>query len=159
MLIIGLFVIFLALIICGIFRLKKLTSSDNDVNWMMVIAGGVFLFGLIVCLAMNYISSTTEIARLGVFKDYNVQNYAMVVSETGAILSAEEFGAVLIEGSVEKTQVGVELTVRLIEWREAVNSYNNRVATLRASRSSWVLGGVLAVPPVPDELVFLIISK
>jgi len=159
MLIIGLFVIFLALIICGIVRLKKVISSDKDVNWIMIVVGGVCLFGLIVCLAENYISSTAEIARLGVFKDYNVRNYAVVVSKTEAILSAEEFDAVLIEGSIEKTRVGIELTARLIEWREAVNEYNNRVATLKASRSSWVLGGVLVIPPVPDNLVSLIISR
>jgi hypothetical protein len=159
MLIIGLFVIFLALIICGIVGLKKVISSDKDANWIMIVVGGVCLFGLIVCLAENYISSTTEIARLDVFRNYNVQNYAVIVSETEAILSAKEFSVVLIEGSVEKTQVGIELTARLIEWREAVNTYNNRVATLRACRSSWVLGGVLAIPPVPDDLVSLIISR
>lgn len=161
MLIIGLFVIFLALLVYGIVRVKRgiCSKTSNDENWLMTVIGAVCLFGLILYLASSYIDNTAEIARLGVFRNYNVKNYAVVVSETEAILSVKEFGVVLIEGSVEKLQVGIELSARLIEWREAVNKYNNRVVTLRALRSSWVLGGILVIPPIPDDLISLSISR
>jgi len=121
--------------------------------------GGLLLLVFILILVMSYNGNINNIARLEAFKNYNVENFSSVVSETEAILSNEVFiNSAIVEGSIEKIQVGVELSERMLEWMKAVNDYNDLLAILKAQEKNVFLGGGLVIPPIPNDLIFLTIK-
>jgi len=148
MIIVAIFIISLALFFWGLQR-------DDGIAAF----GIIILLILIIVVGISYNSNIGNIARLEAFQEYNIKNYSMVVSETEAILSKEKFEkASMIEGSIEKVNIGAEISNRMVELREAVNKYNNSLASLRAYRKNKVIGGIFIVPPVPENLNFIVVE-
>jgi heme/copper-type cytochrome/quinol oxidase subunit 1 len=161
MLIFGLTLVFLAMLIAGFIGLRQKKSDylDHDIDYAMISIGGIFVLILWALVGFIYVGNTINIKKLQTFKDHNVQNYAVTVSETRILLSEKEFRNVLVEGSLEKMQVGAEVSKRLVEWRDKVNDYNLNVASIRVIRDLWVLPGFLVMPEIPDDLVPIVIEK
>lgn len=158
MLIIGFGIIFLALMIGCIVGLKKSDSYSNEGWWIGTVFSGLILIIIIIVALVAYAANATRVSELKAFRDVNVQNYSVVVAETRAILSSEEFIDKMVEGSLEKTGTGQSIADRIKEWRDAVNQYNIEVAGKQRTRSLWLYPGWLIMPPEINELALLTIK-
>lgn len=159
MLIIGLTILFLALIIWGVWKIR---SGEKEDGKTLICFGSFFLIVFWFIVACWYQGNAIDIAQRQVFRNYNVENYAAAVSITKAILSEVEYtkaATLLIEGSVEKLKVGEAVTLRVREWRDKVNEHNTAVATMRVLRGSWHIPGFLFMPEIPPDLTLLVIQN
>ena len=112
------------------------------------IRGGTHAFGVVVALlglaisvvsgAVTYTSSGMNAAKLEAFYVSNLSAYTATVDNTTIYLSEDEITGHLIEGSIEKVGLGVEVANRLKEVREAVTEYNEALAKHRFQEDSWL---------------------
>ena len=94
----------------------------------------------------NYISYPQHKA----FYEVNAQNYAITVDETSVLLSQEKYiseALIPIEGSIEKTELAKTISDRIVEWRDAVNLYNQTIASLQYLDNTIWFGCM-----IPDEV-------
>lgn len=159
---IGLGVLFLVMLVVGVVGIVKdaLKHRHNYSGWVaMTVLGALFFVVLGLIVVLTYVNNSITIKKLETFRDYNAQNYAVTVSETRAILSERGFSNAIIEGSLEKTNVGAEISRLLVEWRDQVNKYNITIASMRAIRNFQFLPGWIVMPEIPASLTPIVISK
>lgn len=121
--------------------------KNRDGGWIFfflgIIAAVVFL---IVCIAVPA-GKGAALARMEAFYEANVQNYEVAADKTASYLSMEEFQALFIAGSIEKLELADEIAARILEWRDAVNRYNNKLASFTYyDQNAWV-GTFYPTPP------------
>jgi len=159
MVIFSLGVIFLAVFVFCIFGIVRNRDNYDKTGWYLgIIWSAIVLVTLLIAVPCAYAGNATRVAELRAFSESNIQNYATAVEETKVILSKEEFTARLIDGSLEKTNVGQSVSQRIIEWRDAVNAYNLDVAHKQRMRSLWVYPGFLIMPSEVNDLPQLTIK-
>lgn len=149
---------FATMIAGGIIGCKRAERYHDDGYIAMVVFGTMLLTVLVGAWIIVGTNNVMYIERWRVFRDYNAQNYAAAVEETRVILSEKTFTQAFVEGSIEKTQVGAELSKRIAEWRDSVNRYNSTIASMRAVRNNFWLGSFI-MPEIPPDLRPLVIGK
>jgi hypothetical protein len=137
---------FVGLIIWGIIAdMRNNYSVDTGVLYGFGIA---FLVLSILILSIYTIDNYNGLAKWKAFYETNNTNYAITIDKTASYLSSDKFvSGALVEGSIEKVQLGPAISDRIKEWRDAVNDYNTTIASLKFFDSNiWT--GVM----VPDEV-------
>lgn len=100
------------------------------------------------------VSKVGQAARVEAFYEANVNNYAVTVTATEAVLSETEFlEGILVEGSLEKFEYATQVALRIQEWRDAVNSYNTQLQLIRTFDRNIVVGCIY--PTLPEHIVLL----
>jgi hypothetical protein len=145
---------FVVMIIWGIVkdiqyhRQKNHHHGDHDDVDMLyaLFFGFAVLFTLI--LSLWTLNNYNGQAQWEAFYEANSANYAVAVDKTASYLSSEKFvSGALVEGSIEKFQLGPVVSDRIKEWRDALNEYNTTIASMKFFDSNiWT--GVM----VPDEV-------
>ena len=154
MLIGGLFLIFMFLLILGIAKVR----NYDDWPDFCIVFGATFLLFLVPTVLATYVNNGASLARWQTFYDTNVANYAITVDKTAVYLSTSDFENKMVAGSVEKLQQAGYVSERIKEWRDSINEYNSTIASMRYLRSSWLLGGIFVIPPIPSGLIPLRIN-
>jgi hypothetical protein len=119
----------LALLAWGIWG--KARDGGFDAGDFRTSFGCIFTFIALLILLISTIVNAGAYARLKAFSEQNIYNYSTTVDKTSALLSTEEFKDVLIQGSLEKTELAKAVSERYAEWRDDVNEYNLNVASMQ----------------------------
>jgi hypothetical protein len=116
-------------------------------------AFGIGLISAIICTTLFVVllgftfANGEGLAKWQAFYTTNESNYRVVIKETEALLSREQFENQLIAGSVEKWQQSEYVSLAIKNWVDSVNQYNSTIVSMQYfNRSIWI--GVL----VPDEV-------
>ena len=152
--------IILFLVLAGIlgisaFLYSKKKRGFDDAVLSLLIIGCIVLVMLACGLTGGFAAHNLgKSARMEMFYNVNAQNYANAVQETDDVLSVslDKFVEALVplEGSVEKMDVGQEVALRIKEWRDSVNTFNNDLAGMRRYDGN-VWTGIL-YPTLPDDI-------
>ncbi len=150
-----LFILGIGLIILGVILCK---NNDDSMGGVFAVCFGVVIsITLLVALPIETMTNGSDVAEMKTFLESNTQNYQYSVSETASYLSIDTFKeGVLVEGSIEKLQQAGYVSERIKEWRDSVNEYNTKLASLRYYDSN-IFTGVL-VPNEVQDMKFLVIK-
>lgn len=158
-----LFIATIGLILWGVIRRqmgwthKKVNGVPHTDGETTAIAFGASLtvILLLICSLVPLAQGNT-IYKLQAFRDANYSNYQFAADETASYLSVEKFteGALIpIDGSIEKFQLAGYVSERVLEWRDSVNKYNIKVASLKYFNDNAFTG--ILIPDKIDELELL----
>ena len=107
---------------------------------LTVVALGV----LVGCTISNHVG----LVKLQNFYEYNSVNYEITIDKTASYLSQEQFlESAIIEGSIEKMEQAGYVSERLKEWRNAINDYNETIASMKFFDSTIWFGSL-----VPNDI-------
>jgi len=140
---------------------KHRSYDDDPAESFAVVACMLAIIGAITCVALGIslpISNLGDANNLQTFYDVNASNYATTIQDTQNILTIDSnlVTQSLIEGSVEKTNVGASLSTRIAEYRDAVNEYNAGLRRMRSYDHNTTLG--ILYPTLPDYLKPIVIK-
>jgi len=156
LLFIGFAIVGLILTIFAFGHDRKNYLVDDPARLGAVIAGIGILLILSIITPARYVSSLGDNAELQAFYD-TAENYAYAIDKTSDILTIDgellEHALVPIYGNIEKTQVGVELAKRIVEYRDEVMKYNKELARVRVLDESPITGIFVATPNQSLKLI------
>jgi len=154
MLFVILLVIFAALLIFGIYKLKRYKGYDKD-GWKVLIgiSIGAIVTLLLVPVCMS-IDLQKDVAELEAFHDANSANYITAIELTEDLLSDPAItDGFLVDGSLEKMEQGQAVSARIAEWRNAINNYNSDLREMEKMKGNFWVG--LVYPSLPERLEVL----
>lgn len=121
-----------------------------------MIIGGCLIVAFIAYTLPMYCYYMDKQAQLEAFYNTNNQNYSIIVDKTDDLLtlSADAYLDTLVDGSIEKMEVGSAEAQRLAEWRDAVVDYNTtRSRVLKYDSSFWFGNLVPDVSYLPEIII------
>ncbi len=139
---------------------NKTEKNSDDGQWVALVFGTIALVVGILIVGLWTISNYLSFPEHQAFYQVNAQNYAITVDETSTLLSQEKYiseALIPIEGSIEKTDLAKTVSERIVEWRDAVNNYNRKVASLQYLDKSIIFG--IMIPNRIHELKLLSIGE
>ena len=149
-----LFIIFIAL------GFASLVAALIFKNKLAIIGSIAFILLSIVIPVGIYSSNIGTIADLEAFFTASSTNFQVSRDDTASYLSEEKIESditlIPITGSIERLGVGQSTADRVLEYRNAVNSYNTAFAKYRAYKNSALFG--IAYPEVPSHMRLLVIN-
>lgn len=154
----GLFLLSLVVVIVMVYCFYRWVVIDDD----DIIAGlgslgiltGVIVFSFII--TCSYTGNISRIAEMDAFVETNKAVYVTTITDTALILSPESANTnIVLQGSVEKVNVGAITAERMKELRDQVTKYNNDIASFRALKNNWFTGWLY--PDVPGKLKYIAI--
>jgi hypothetical protein len=121
------------------------------------ISGTMLVIGLLIGLPIQTFKNGATVAEMQTFLESNTKNYQYSIDETASYLSSDTFkDNVLVEGSIEKLQQAGYVSERIKEWRDSVNDYNTKLASMKYYNSNIFLG--VLYPNAVDDMKMLIIK-
>lgn len=120
---------------------------NREGGWIIFFVGIIAAVALLLCSIIIPIGTGVALARMEAFYEANVQNYEVAADETASYLSTEAFQALLMAGSIEKIELADEVAARIVEWRDAVNQYNNKLASFTYYNQNLWVGTFYPTPP------------
>ena len=105
---------------------------------------GLIILG--ICVGCT-LSNGASVARLQAFLDANIINYEVTIDDTAVYISEEEFIDKIVSGSLEKLQQAGYVSERIKEKRDAVNTYNKDIASLK-----YYDGNIFTCSLVPNQI-------
>lgn len=125
--------VLVAMLVVG--AITKINNKYSDTLWWMTVLS--FVFGLLFLLTAGLLGwggNYSEKARLENFYNTNVRNYGDTVNMSSDILSQAKFSEGLgsIGEGLAYTGQSTAVTKAIIDWRDAVNTYNTELASYKA---------------------------
>ena len=162
MLIVCAVLLLLALVGFGIWDLvrpKRTLDTDGFLGGALLFGAAIGALVLLVTSLVIPIGNYGRLAEMEAFYLANSNNYEIAVDETASYLSADAFvdGWYLIEGSVEKFEYGHHIGDRILEWRDAVVTYNKNLQRFRYWDANLWMG--VYYPTAPEQMKLLIITE
>lgn len=149
--------VFVGLIVWGIVRIvKRWSCGDDEGEWFAIVFGGVLLLIFVLIIGFWTMANGAGLAKWQAFHEANTKNYEIAVDETASYLSADLFKDVLIEGSIERFKLTESVSARIAEWRDAVNTYNTTIASMKYFNQNPFTG--IMVPDGIEDMKLLVIK-
>jgi len=147
-------VIALGLFIWGVILMRE---DDMSMGGMFAcIIGGLLSLVLLIMLPCTILDNGSTVAEMKIFRDTNTNNYQYSIDETASYLSEDTFTNSLVNGSIEKMQQAGYVSERIKEWRDSVNAYNTKLASLKYYDSNIFMG--VLYPNEVQDMKFLVIK-
>ncbi|KKN02649.1 hypothetical protein LCGC14_1115590 [marine sediment metagenome] len=150
----------IGLIILGVVGLTRTKTWDDGSGWVAPFVLGILCtFPLLIIIPGYIFANGSGLMKWQAFYEANSRNYEIAVDETASYLSTEkliEQALIPIDGSIEKMKLADSVSTRILEWRNAVNRYNNTISSMKYFNRN-IFTGVL-VPNEVEDMKLLIIQ-
>ena len=150
----------IGLIILGVVGLTRTKTWDDGSGWVVPFVLGILCtFPLLIIIPGYILANGSGVMKWQAFYEANSRNYEIAVDETASYLSTEkliEQALIPIDGSIEKMKLADSVSTRILEWRNAVNRYNNTISSMKYFNRN-IFTGVL-VPNEVEDMKLLIIQ-
>ncbi len=156
LLFIGSLIVVLGLISLGIWGTKK---GREGVEVPGYVFGTILGLAFLLTSSIIPLNKQAELQRMVAFYETNSRNYEATATQTHLIMSEQQIikqALIPIEGSIEKIDVGGATADRLLEWRNEVVEYNEKLAEYRFFAKNIFVG--YYVPNPPEHLKYIVIE-